>query len=131
MDFRDAIEILIGFTIAVMLAVLVYLLWGQDYVCKAERDEISKLNATIIDQKTELENKDQAAEAADQESEKKYGAAIEEKLMDSRIIEVCINKVLHYRSSGAIVPRWNINGTLIKCDFGKFNLTSVPEPDIK
>ena len=129
MDLRDAIEILIGFTIAVMLAVVVYLLWGQEHLCKAERDQITKLKA-IIDQKTELENKDQAAEAADQESEKKYGAATEEQL-DIRIIEVCINKVLHYRSNGAVVPRWNINGTLIKCDFGKFNKTSVPEPEVK
>lgn len=130
MDFRDAIEIFIGFAIAVMLAVVVYLMWGQDHLCKAERDQITSLKETIVDQTMEIESKDQAAEAADQESEKKYDAAIEEK-MDSRIIEVCINRVLHYRSNGAISPRWNINGTLIKCDFGKLNMSSVPEPDVK
>jgi hypothetical protein len=131
MDFRDAIEIFIGFFIAVMLATVVYLLWGQDHLCKVERDQITSLKETIVGQKMEIENRDQIDEAADRESEKKYGAAIEETLTDNRIIEVCINKVLHYRSNGAVVPRWNVNGTLIKCDFGKFNKTSMPEPDIK
>ena len=119
MDFRDILEVSVGFVVACILAFFVFNIWGVKYACRADKVEIERLKAELI--------------ATDDNEKLSLDDAIEEIAPpETRLVEVCINKLLHYRTSlGSISPRWNPSGSLIKCDFGALNISSIAEPDLK
>lgn len=119
MDFRDILEVSIGFTVALILAVFVFNIWGVEYACRADKAEIERLKAELI--------------VTDDNEKFSLDDAVEEIAPpETRLVEVCVNRLLHYRTSlGSISPRWNPSGTLIKCDFGALNISSIAEPDLK
>jgi hypothetical protein len=123
MDGRDVLEFLAGMVTAVLIVGLIFVFTSADkWVCgfSGEEARLSEMREKI---QTEAEQAEKRLLAIEDEEESVTAKS-------DRLIEVCVNKVLHYRLNGSLTPRWNLNGTLISCDFGKYNISATPEPDL-
>ena len=122
MDGRDIAEFFAGMITAVLIIVLLFSFTNVDRWLCGFSDEEARLND--VREKIQVET---------EQAERRLLAIEDEEnvtVKDDRLIEVCINKILHYRLGVSLTPRWNLNGTLIGCDFGKYNINSIPEPDL-
>lgn len=122
MDGRDIAEFFAGMITAVLIIVLLFSFTNVDrWLCGFSGEE-----ARLNDMREKIQVETEQAERRLLAIEDEENVTVK----DDRLIEVCINKILHYRLGVSLTPRWNLNGTLIGCDFGKYNINSTPEPDL-
>jgi len=127
MDYRDVLEIVAGFILGIVSIVVISFLFVllvdfKGFAVRIEPVGIQaekKIEDSKIDPTEDLIKKFREEDPKPEPETKRY-----------EYVEICINGVLHYKTSnGGITQRWNLNGTLISCDFGEYNKKTMAEPD--